>query len=353
MAGGAALAVAAASVADESWIHTGPEYGMAQAFEDHVQRACAAKAAPDVLIIGDSRAVAGVPVASVREAGFVAEKFALGGSGIFAGWAVLDRLIDCGVRPKTVVMAYGSVHMTDIGAIMNRTTNYDGLKGPRASYAYEMLSQWEERPERRLAYKAISIAGTELTLVDFALMRAALRNILERPPYALANHDAAVRGRDSFTAMEGDLYYGAGEAAVGLPEEKGFRGGVSGLNLAATAVVAELGRQHGFNVLFYVLPVSELAMKGVPQHVFDTARAFLAEIEKTGVRPLNDIWSLPDSDFGDPSHVNARGRAEVAEDFIARLRADPALAGPGAGRSSAQENDPVALAVEKIEKVGQ
>jgi hypothetical protein len=38
MAGGAALAVAAASVADESWIHAGPEYGMAQAFEDHVQR---------------------------------------------------------------------------------------------------------------------------------------------------------------------------------------------------------------------------------------------------------------------------------------------------------------------------
>jgi hypothetical protein len=153
--------------------------------------------------------------------------------------------------------------------------------------------------------------------------------------------------------MEGDLYYGAGETAVGLPEEKDFQGGVSGLNLAATAGVAELGRQHGFNVRFYVLPVSELAMKGVPQHVFDTALAFLAEIDIKCVRPLIDFFRMRERDFVVGSKVIARGRAEVAEDFIARLRADPALAGPGAGRSSAQENDPVALAVEKIEKVGQ
>ncbi len=69
MAGGIALAIAAASLAPESWIHSGPEYGMAEAFEDHIEKACADRLAPGLLIIGDSRAVAGVSVAGVRAAG--------------------------------------------------------------------------------------------------------------------------------------------------------------------------------------------------------------------------------------------------------------------------------------------
>jgi hypothetical protein len=354
MAGGLALSVAAASLADESWIHTGPEYGMAQALEDHIVQACAQKIAPDVLILGDSRAVAGVPVQAVREAGLSAEKFALGGAGIFAGWAMLDRLVDCGVRPKTVVMAYGSVHMTDVGAIMDRTTNYDVLRGPRASHAYDMLSRWEDRLERRLAYKAISIAGTGLTLVDLVLMRPALRNVLERPPQAIENRTIAVRERTTFAALQGDRYYGQDESAAGLPDEARFEGGVSQLNLNATAEIAALGRTYGFGVLFYVLPVSERAMKNVPPHVFETAREFRTEIEEMGVRALNDVWSLPDSDFGDPSHVNARGRTKVAADFLARLMAEPSLVGAAAlRRSGPQRDDAVTLAVQEVEKVGQ
>ena len=81
-------------------------------------------------------AVAGVSAQQIAQAGVSVEKFALGGSGIFTGWAVLDRLIDCGVRPEKVVMAYGGVHVLDTGAMMDRTTNYDLLKGPRASHAF-------------------------------------------------------------------------------------------------------------------------------------------------------------------------------------------------------------------------
>jgi hypothetical protein len=353
MAGGALLAAAAASLADESWIHSGPEFGMAQALEDHIEEACAAKATPDILILGDSRAVAGVPVQAVRAVGYSAEKFALGGSGIFTGWALLDRLVDCGVRPRTVVMAYGTVHMTDVGALMERTTNYDLLKGRRASHAYDMLSRWEERPERQLAYKAISLAGVEATLIDLALMRPALRNILERPPEAGANHALAARERRNFAELQGDRFYGQADRASALPDEAMFEGGLSNLNLRATEAIASLGRAHGFDVMFYVLPVSETAMKGVPQRVFDIAREFLRELDRMGVRALNGIWSLPDSGFGDPGHVNARGREQVAADFLARL-SDASLAGAAAdGRRGAQGDDAVTLPGEKIEKIGQ
>jgi hypothetical protein len=250
-------------------------------------------------------------------------------------------------------MAYGSVHMTDVGAIMDRTTNYDVLKGPRASHAYDMLSQWEDRLARRLAYKAISIAGPDLTLVDLALMRPALRNVLERPPQAIENRTLAMRERRNFAELRGDRYYGLNESATGLPDEAKFEGGVSQINLRATAEIAALGQTHGFSVLFYVLPVSERAMKGVPPHVFETAEDFRSDIEKMGVRVLNDVWSLPDGDFGDPSHVNSRGRAKVAADFLARLMAEPSLAGAAGRRSGAQRDDAVTLAVQEVEKVGQ
>jgi hypothetical protein len=343
MAGGLVLTATAFTLAPESFIHSGPEYGMAQAFEAHIETACAAKAAPDVLIIGDSRAVAGVSVEQVRAAGVDAEKFALGGAGIFAGWATLDRLIDCGVRPKSVIMAYGTVHMIETGAIMDRTTNYDVIKGRTAAHAYDMLSKWEDRAARRLTYKAVSILGTGPTLLDLVLLRPALKNVLERPSQALVNYSNAEKGRADFVAHSGDRYYGLAASAPGLPDEALFQGGVPTLNVAATKAIADLGAASGFEVYFYILPVSDMAAAQLDADVFKLARDFRAQISGFGVRPLNDVWQLPDTDFGDASHVNTNGRPIVTSDFIARLAAARSL----------QVDDPVAPAAQQLEQVRQ
>lgn len=320
MLGGAVLTVIGFSLAPEAWIHTGPEYGMAQAYEDHIEQACHDKIAPELLIIGDSRAVAGVSVGLVRAAGIDAEKFALGGAGIFAGWATLDRLIDCGVRPKTVVMAYGTVHMVDGGAIMDRTTNYDVLKGRRASHAYAMASEWEHRLSRRLTYKAVSILGTEATGVDFVLLRPALRHVLSQPPAALENAVVNSRERTSFLASRGDRYYGLFPKIDALPDEARFQEDHPlEINRSATQSIGQAARANGFDVFFYVLPVSELAKKGLPSHIFEMAEDFRKGLKDLGVVSINGIWTLPDSDFGDPSHVNERGRAKVTADFLERL----------------------------------
>ncbi len=48
-----------------------------------------------------------------------------------------------------------------------------------------------------------------------------------------------------------------------------------------------------------------------------------------GVTALNDVWALPDADFGDPSHVNAKGREIVTGDFIARVSGRRIAGGAG------------------------
>jgi hypothetical protein len=337
MLGGAVLTVAGFTLAPEAWIHTGPEYGMAEAYEDHIERACKDKVAPELLIIGDSRAVAGVSVEMIRATGVKAEKFALGGAGIFAGWATLDRLIDCGVKPKTVAMAYGTGHMTDGGAIMDRTTNYDVLQGPRAAHAYAMASEWEHRRSREVAYKAVSILGAEATGVDFVLMRPALRNVLSRPKAAVENWTINERERTGFTASGGDRYYGLFPKIDELPEDAEFQGSQPlAINRSAARQIAELGKTHGFDVYFYVLPVSELAWKGMPQ-ILEMAEDFRKDLSDLGVTPVNDIWSLPDSDFGDPSHVNERGRAKVTADFLRRIGDYRAMAGDPAQEAAPSE----------------
>lgn len=319
MAGGVVLALAVFSFAPETWIHTGPEYGMAEAFEDHIEQACAKKIAPELLILGDSRAVAGVSVKGIRAAGIDAEKFALGGSGIFAGWAALDRLVDCGVKPKTVVMAYGTVHMLDKGAVMDRTTNYDVLKGKTWRHAYAMAGAWEDSKARQITYKAVSIAGTELTGLDFVLMRPALRNVLEKPPHAIENHRWNEEERRDFLASGGDRFYGQANGTSELPDEATFEGGIKPMNVQATQAIADLGKANGFDVKFYVLPVSTTAKTGLSPHIFEMAEEFHAGLAKLGVTAINDVWVLPDADFGDPSHVNARGREKVTADFLARI----------------------------------
>ncbi|HEY7798298.1 MAG TPA: hypothetical protein VIA80_06010 [Hyphomonadaceae bacterium] len=320
MLGGALLTVGGFSFAPEAWIHKAPEYGMAEAYEDHIEQACAKKIAPELLIIGDSRAVAGVSVEMIRAAGIDAEKFALGGAGIFAGWATLDRLIDCGVKPKTVVMAYGTIHMLDAGAIMDRTTNYDLLKGARTSHAYAMAAAWEDRPSRKIAYKVASILGTEFTGIDFALLRPALRNVLARPVTAIENAIGNARERESFSASRGDRFYGLIAKIDELPDEAEFTGEWTlAINWSATHQIGRMGKAGGFDVYFYILPISELAKNGLPPRTLEIAEEFRKNLKDLGVTSINDIWTLPDSDFGDPSHVNERGRARVTADFLRRL----------------------------------
>jgi len=351
MAGGLVASAAVATALPESWVHTPPEFGMAEAFEDHVTAACAAKARPELLIIGDSRAVAGVSAQEIAKAGISVEKFALGGSGIFTGWAVLDRLIDCGARPEKVVMAYGGVHVLDTGAMMDRTTNYDLLKGPRASHAFAMASEWEESTPRRLAYKAMSIAGSDITLVDLVLLQPALRHILEQPPAAVANSSGNEKERASFLASAGDRFYGQANGTSDLPDEKQYTADrtVPRINREASAAIAQLGRDNGFEVLFYLLPVSETAKAKLLPELFATVQGFRGELDGLGIRAMNDVWTLPDADFGDPSHVNAAGRKKVTDDFLARL----ATGELAVGRRADETGDAVSLAAQEGEKVGQ
>jgi len=351
MAGGLVASIIAASYAPESWIHSPPEFGMAEALEDHIEATCAAKATPELLIIGDSRAVAGVSARTIAAAGIDVEKFAIGGAGIFSGWAVLDRLIDCGVRPKEVVMAYGTVHVLEPGGLMQRTTNFDMLKGPRASYAYSKASEWEDSLSRRITYKAISYLGTQASLVDLVLLRPALKNVLEKPPVAISNHAVNEEERANYLARRGDRFYGTANGTSELPEEGEYEPdrAVPRMNHEATAAVAALAKEHGFGLSFYLLPVSETTMAKVPGRLFDTVEAFRKDTERMGMRSLNRVWTLPDADFGDPSHVNATGREKVTEDFLAKVAASQLVAGWPANKA----DDAVSLAAQKSEQIGQ
>ena len=350
VAGGVVLSAAVASALPEALIHTPPEFGMAEAFEDHIQEACTQKAAPDLLIIGDSRAVAGISVQALRESGIDAEKFALGGAGIFAGWGVLDRLVNCGVKPRTVAMAYGAMHVLDQGSLMVRSANYDVFKGPSAGHVYEMASEWDQRLERRLTYKAVSLVGTELSLVDVALMRPALRNVLAAPAHGVHNFVLNQKERVSFLADGGDRFYGTAQGSSELPDEKIYdaRQRVPQMNYRATEAVAALGREHGFDVLFYMLPLSETASVKLPRGLLDTTETFMRGLPGMGVTPLNAMWALTDADFGDPSHVNESGRATVTADFRARYSALVGASGAGAGKA----DHAVSLPIEKIQQVG-
>jgi hypothetical protein len=321
LAGGLMLAVAAFSALDESWIHQGNEYGMAEAFEDQIEAACAEKISPDVLIVGDSRAVAGVSVKGLRAAGIDAHKFAQGGAGPFVGWAVLDRLVDCGVRPKNIVMAYGTIHVIAEGAIIERAVNFDWIKGPTAARAWRQLAEWElpQRPHHSALYTAISLVGEELSLADLATMRPELRSVLEKPGLIFERRRKAEQERVDYTAASGDRYYGVGEKADGLPEEGRFEMKRAPVNLSVLGAVADIGKANGIPVYFYLLPLSETARAKVDPRLFELTDEFLDSARKDGIVTLNSLWSLPDTDFGDPSHVNHRGRVQVTADFIRRL----------------------------------
>jgi len=83
-------------------------------------------------------------------------------------------------------------------------------------------------------------------------------------------------------------------------------------------------------VKFYVLPVSQTAKTGLSPRIFEMAEEFHAGLARLGVTAMNDVWVLPDADFGDPSHVNRQGREKVTADFIARIGGNALIKQPGA-----------------------
>lgn len=87
-----------------------------------------------------------------------------------------------------------------------------------------------------------------------------------------------------------------------------------------------MGKAHGFEVYFYILPVSELAKEGLPPRILQMAEEFRQGLKDLEVTSINEIWTLPDKDFGDPSHVNQRGRAKVTADFLRRIGDERPLA---------------------------
>jgi hypothetical protein len=122
-----------------------------------------------------------------------------------------------------------------------------------------------------------------------------------------------------FLSSGGDRFYGQANGTSELPDEATFEGGLRDMPAKATQAIAELGKANGFDVKFYVLPVSQTAKTGLSPRIFVMAEEFRGQLAKLGVTAINDVWVLPDADFGDPSHVNRQGREKVTADFSARF----------------------------------
>lgn len=87
----------------------------------------------------------------------------------------------------------------------------------------------------------------------------------------------------------------------------------------------------------------------LPPELFATVESFRRGLGAMGIRSLNGVWTLPDADFGDPSHVNASGRRKVTEDFLAHLTAGELSLG---GRTD-EPDHAVSLLAKESEQAGQ
>ena len=252
------------------------------------------------------------------------QKFALGGSGVFVGWAVLDQLSRCPVKIDNVLASYGTIHVVTPGALMERTTNYTFLRDGESGAAYKFLSQVEPRTARRIAYGAISALGTKFTFTDLVLQRPAIKTILQKPAHALGNRDWYLREREFFAAKHADVYYGEFPHVVDLPEEEKLTGtaiAIDPVSRASILGIAEIARRKHYRAMLYIAPVSDLAWAKLDPAIFARTEDFIALAQGNGIEALNRAWSLPIDHFGDPSHVNSRGRAAVMADLMPRLKA--------------------------------
>jgi hypothetical protein len=316
----AAAAVAGFTLLDERVIHSAGEYAQARATRDRIELACA-RGRVGLAVFGDSRSVASIDYAQLQAAGYDAWKFGAGGSGPVFAAHILQSLRDCGAQVDVAVLSYGPVHVFAPGAVLRMGVNYDFFNGPAARKTFALLADIDDSPLRRLVYRGVSILGADVTLLDFILVRPALKRVILEPPRLAYNEGIFTTTYESFLAT-GTAYYGQADFVDAPPEDLDLD-----MRRAPESVTGALDRfvtladEGGTPVYFHYQPMNEVGFSMMPDYGFAALAAFQGRMEGKGVTFLNAFHSLPLDHFGDVSHVNERGRPVVTQELIDALAA--------------------------------
>lgn len=279
-------------------------------------------ACPELVVLGDSCAVAGV---DPRQLPMPALNLALGGGTAMEAYYVLARYVEEHPPPKTVVLSLSPYHFQE-SLFWERLTRYHFLRAAEQHEALAALADFPAPPLVNEATQAIVLPSLWDALLYRAWFPSKYSNSVIEARAIGRRRENEVFVRD-VVAQRGYKAFGArarNDESNGI-EKRPDQFVVAGVLDHYMDRLLALAADREIAVRFYVMPYNE-ASWGIAEHEraayiagYHAHLASLAE-RSPRFRVLNALWMLPADHFGDSSHVNPRGLAVVHEDLERRLR---------------------------------
>ncbi len=261
----------------------------------------------DILILGDSRAAAGIMPAAWN---IRATNLAVGGGEPIEALAALDRALSCRVQPREVVLSLDAVHLAQPDLFWERTARFGFVDATEiatlrdVSHALNDTSVYELRHTDGLpSWMRDTMVGIRFPSLYFSsLVKGGL---ILRWPRNRANLAAALASRGQYcfgTAPGSDIVAADGHLGVFRP--------LPVLDWYFNRILERLA-ERGIPAIFIAVPMNEATSRQVVPEVLTAFRSWLAGYEKqyAGFRVAGDVMPhWPDRFFGDGyAHLNPEG----------------------------------------------
>lgn len=289
-----------------------PEYSMWTA-KFRIVDQCAAG---DTIVIGDSRAMAGI---LPERLGSNVTNLALPGGTPIESYYLLRHLDHCAVYPKRAVVSFLPLFLKRVHMYWLRPTLYNFM----SCNEMEEVRRTSVQLNDPVLYSSDRIATVLDRIKNYSYC-------ISLPSYyfsAMVNGGFFARHARNDIELErtlanhGQHFFGMAEKTPAVAED----GYMQAFNPSAVldhymSAVLQLLDDHDVIIDFVGTPINPATFEALPPSVTEAFRAYLASIEQryAHFHVRGDIVRvLPDDDFGDLEHLNPRG----AEEWTASVRA--------------------------------
>lgn len=266
----------------------------------------------DILVLGDSRAKAGFIPQGANHL-----NLAIGGSTPFDGYHTLKRFLAHNAPPKALILSYIPAHYFGIGTFWDRAVKFGFIDFIEFS---ELLNNARNLGECALFGKCYKIKFFYYHL-NYENFNAEIFNTFKQKTWQESRFMANKKAWEYLEAKRGHFFYGRANGTSGEFMEVAMKSfAPNALHKFYLQKIANLAKAHNIAVFHYQMPFNKSSFNALDLGFVREYNVFLDSMEANyGIVALNRIWEMPDSAFGDPSHLFS-GAEEVTRDILEKLR---------------------------------
>lgn len=265
----------------------------------------------DLLMLGDSRAKAGFAPQNAKQL-----NLAIGGTTAIEGYYTFKRYLAHNKPPKVLILSYNTQHHAGFTTFWHRSIKFDFLNFNEIK---DLVKNAKKLDECDIVGKCEVWDFVKYKL-DIKNFSAEMYNAWQEFKDGNSRYKRYLQVMDELGKNGGHYFYGRNLGASDDNYEvsqSDFK--ANALILLYVRKIAELAAMNGVQVFHYQMPFNQSSFDKLNAGFVRDYNGFLASLQSLGIKPLNFIWGLPDSDFGDPSHLY-RGAEKTTRDILEKIK---------------------------------